>query len=405
MISVKGYQCSHGTPLRDSDPVATSDDLMVKRFRDAGAIILGTTVMTEFGRCPLGYNSHFQGPCNPYDERHYSGGSSSGSAVAVMLGLVPVAISFDGGGSIRLPAAFSGAVGLAPTYGRIPSNCGMCLSSGNIHAGVITATTTDTALAYALLSPNESGHYYTIQYDGGITGPPSPSLAGFDRIRNLSGIRIGIFRDYFDSADEEVRDCCHKALMQFEECGVEIVEVNIPHLRVLALAHAFSISMDFASSRDAEYYARGGDFEPATMIQLGLGKSMSGVEYLAANRMRGWAIHYFKHIFQQKIDVFITPTSPTTAPRLPLEALRWGESNTTLVTKVMRFIFLVNLAGYPGISEPVGYSRKGHGNLPISLHMMADHWNDALFLRLSHFVEKNILKWQKPKHFVKLSLS
>ena len=88
----------------DRDP----DDLMVARFRALGAVIIGTTIMTEGGMSPLGYNAHYKGPFNVYSMKHFSGGSSSGAAVAISSGLVPVAIGFDSGGSIRLPAAFSG---------------------------------------------------------------------------------------------------------------------------------------------------------------------------------------------------------------------------------------------------------------------------------------------------------
>lgn len=400
MIAVKGYQCSFGMKLRDSDPVATKDDVMVKRFREAGAIILGTTVMTEYGRCPLGYNSHFQGPFNPYDENCYSGGSSSGSVCSVMTGLVPIALSFDGGGSIRLPAALSGAFGLATTFCRVPFDRDVCLSSGMVHAGANTATTTDTALAYALLAQNEPGHIVTRLYDGDIAGPPRPHLSNFDKIEDFSDLRIGVFWDYFNDSDPEVAAYCKAVLNELEKRGAKIVEVVIPHLKALSLSHGMNISMAFSMSHETEYYHRN-DLEPATMIQLGTGKNMTGMEHLAANRMRGWAMDYIKKLFANKIDVFFTPACPIAAPQIPKGALACGESNLPLFATVMRYVFLVNLAGFPGMSMPIAYSSEG--GLPISLQLMADHWNDALLLRLSHFVEKKIFKRKIPKHHVKLS--
>lgn len=122
MMDVKGHFIYDG---RSPDPTnhkfrhyAGRDDVMVTRFRDAGAVILGVTIMTEGGTSPLGYNSHFLGPLSPYHRNRYSGGSSSGSSVAVATGIVPVAIGYDGGGSVRLPAAMSGIHGLATTFGR-----------------------------------------------------------------------------------------------------------------------------------------------------------------------------------------------------------------------------------------------------------------------------------------------
>merc|ERR1711966_95573 len=94
--------------------------MVVARLRAAGGVLVGKTVMTTFGMSPLGYNPDFHGPLNPYNTSHYTGGSSAGSATAVAAGIVPISIGLDGGGSIRLPAAFSGVLGLAPTFGRVP---------------------------------------------------------------------------------------------------------------------------------------------------------------------------------------------------------------------------------------------------------------------------------------------
>lgn len=403
MINVKGYKCSDGMVLLDSDPVATQDDLMVRRFREAGAIILGTTVMTEYGRCPLGYNSHYQGPFNPYDSRRYSGGSSSGSVCSVMTGLVPIALSFDGGGSIRLPAAFSGAMGLAPTFGRVPFDSDISTTSGNIHGGTNTATVTDTALAYALLAQNEPGHATSKLYDGDTQGPPRPHLTDFDKIEDFSDLRIGIFWDYFNDCDVEVAAHCKRVVEELEKRGAKVIEVALPHLKTLRMAHGLNISTAFSSLEETHFYNRN-DLEPATRIQLQVGKAMSGVEYMAANRMRGWAINYIKKLFADQIDVFLTPGCPIVAPALPKEALATGESNIPLYSRVMQYIFLVNLTGFAGMAMPVAYSQD-ENPLPVSLHVMADHWNDALLLRIAHFVEKKLLQRKKPKHFVDIALT
>ena len=138
-----GHQvCLGGSVCTES----LQDDAVVTTIRQAGAILLGLTVMTEGGVTPLGYSLAFDGPFNPYDSEYYSGGSSSGSAVAVATGLVPVAIGADGGGSIRVPAAMTGTFGLAPTFGRVQSDAS--LSSTVIKTGPIAASTQDTALAH-----------------------------------------------------------------------------------------------------------------------------------------------------------------------------------------------------------------------------------------------------------------
>jgi hypothetical protein len=159
MVSIDKHIMYNGKHPKRGDWVTSSkDDIMVARFRNLGAIILGSTIMTEGGTSPLGYSSHFKGPFNPYALDRYSGGSSSGSAVAVACGLVPIAIGFDGGGSIRIPAAMSGVHGLAATFSRIPFD--KAHESTMIKAGPFANSAHDVALAYAALSPNAQGKFY-----------------------------------------------------------------------------------------------------------------------------------------------------------------------------------------------------------------------------------------------------
>ena len=248
-----GYVRENGM-TRTGRPPATVDDLMVQRFRQVGAIVIGTTTMTEFGRCPLGYNSHDQGPFNPYsshDSKHYPGGSSSGSVVAVMMGLLPLAISFDGGGSIRLPAAMSGAFGLAPTYGRIPFDGAGAKSMGMIRGGVVSSTASDSALAYTILAQVESDHFYSKLFGG--FGPPKPVLKDYAKINRFDGLRIGVFWEYLEDAQSEVVAACKATLDQLKQRGATIVDVSIPHLTMLRLAHGISISSDFSAINDHTY--------------------------------------------------------------------------------------------------------------------------------------------------------
>jgi len=160
---------------------------MVKRLREAGAILLGATIMTEGGVTPLGWSAHFQGPYNVYNFDRYCGGSSSGSAVAVAAGLVPVAIGFDGGGSIRIPGSMSGVHGLGVTFGRVPFDIG--LDTTMIKPGPLAATAEDAAIVYSIISPNEKGHFYNELFDGDQQGPPHATLSDFMKIEDLSDVR------------------------------------------------------------------------------------------------------------------------------------------------------------------------------------------------------------------------
>ena len=155
MIDIRGHVTASGTAARlvkgvGNRPAALADDPIVARFRAEGAVIVGQTAMTEWGVTPLGWSMWAQAPRNPHNPLHYSGGSSSGSAVAVATGLVPVAVGFDGGGSIRIPAALSGVVGLACGFGRVPFGCDS--TSSMTHAGPLAASARDAALACLLMA-------------------------------------------------------------------------------------------------------------------------------------------------------------------------------------------------------------------------------------------------------------
>mmetsp|Transcript_37674 Transcript_37674/g.82693 ORF Transcript_37674/g.82693 Transcript_37674/m.82693 type:complete len:495 (-) Transcript_37674:674-2158(-) len=201
-ISIVGVPFTSGRQTRlDGSDIGTYDDIIVQRFRSAGAIIVGTTVMHEKGVQPTGYNPWYKGPNNPYGLSRFTGGSSSGSAVAVATGMVPVAVGFDGGGSIRIPASWSGTVGLAVGYSRIPFNNGKQNLITVIKSGVLSATVNDSLEALLLLgkgATKDEGsdeHAYHASYGG--SGPPPPHSTPRWSERSIDQpIRIGIFWDW-----------------------------------------------------------------------------------------------------------------------------------------------------------------------------------------------------------------
>lgn len=230
---------------------STRDDIMVARFRAMGAIIFGLTIMVEGGVSPLGYNSHFQGPFNPYSWNRYSGGSSSGSAVAVATGIVPVAIGFDGGGSVRIPSAMSGVHGLATTYGRVPFE--KDFSGQMIKSGPLTASSEDVMIAMSVLADTDLNHFYSKLYDGGIQGPPTFTLYD-DSVKGVKGMRVGIYREWFNDAAPKVKARCNEVLNFLKKQGVEVVDIDIPHLQAQSLAHGIKLSSEMAQSWEKIYF-------------------------------------------------------------------------------------------------------------------------------------------------------
>jgi len=391
MVDAAKHKIYHGGSVMTE---GVEDDVIVKRLRSLGAIILGMTMMTEGGVTPLGYNAHFDGPFNPYNTEHYSGGSSSGSAVAVAVGLAPAAIGWDGGGSIRIPASMCGAFGLAVTFGRIPFG-NEALGNTNVKAGPIAATSADAAILYAALSlDSPSDHFYNILYDGGNYGLPPPSLASFSDIDDLTGMRIGVFREFFMDSDAKVHNASFDALETLKRKGATIVDIKIPHLRIMSLSHGIKITSEFALFWDTKFHDPKVALEPNTEFTIALGKTLTANEVLAGQRVRTWGMQKLREIFEENnLDVIASPTISTRVPKIPRGARHVGENNAALVLELLKYIFLANFLGMPGMSIPINYDDEG---LPIGFHVFSKHWHENKLLRISNCLERFHLQRRTP---------
>eukprot|EP00937_MAST-01D_sp_MAST-1D-sp2_P004156 g4156.t1 len=408
MIDTRGHLTSDGSASNQgADARAAGDDPIVARLRELGAVVLGTTVMTEGGVTPLGYCAHYDGPFNPHNASHYPGGSSSGSAVAVALGLCPMAVGFDGGGSVRIPAAWSGAVGLATSYGRVDFTS--LRASSMVKAGPIAATVADAAIAFAAMSKPAPEHvhaHFARAYDGGQAGGlPTAHVGGFGAAGDLRGVRLGLFRAHFDDASAAVLAACRQAVARLEAAGATVVPIEIPNIGWLRLAHAVKISTEFASAWDVKYAARAA-LEPNTRVTVGLGATVTAVEALACDKLRAWAFEHVAGVFAARnITAIVSPTLPIVAPAMPPGARGTGESNTGLVVEMMKFIFMANFLGMPAISVPVGAdsgtgaAEGGTGGMPIGLQFLAPHWREHDLLRLARAAEQGAPPLPKPADY------
>ena len=394
LARVKGHKTCHGMlncqhpPLEDEP-----EDMMVSRFRNAGAIIVGMTVSTEVGVTPLGYSLWFDGPYNPYDTNYYPGGSSAGSAVIVASGLAPLAIGFDGGGSIRIPAAMSGIYGLASTFGRIETEVGNDYTV--VKGGPMTGTVQDMALTHVFLNDNiNPDHYYSKLYDGGQRGVPPAHLDGY--AAGVKGMRLGIYWDHFQHSDPEVVAKCQKAVNFLVESGAEIVNITIPYLHEIQLAHGIKILSEFATFMDGAFYDPAITLEANTDITLLLGKELTAVEVLAGEVIRTWAIDLLRNKIYRDlmIDAIVSPMMGTKVPKPKSGYRQTGESNTPLVHKVMRFTPLANFLGLPAISLPIGY--ENDTGLPIGFQLLGDAWTEHKLLRIAAVLEDRFINRQRP---------
>ncbi|CEG35778.1 asp-trnaasn glu-trnagln amidotransferase subunit a-like protein [Plasmopara halstedii] len=380
---IKDHRMFIGTSfLGYEEEPATKDDTPVARLRAAGAIILGTTNMHEVGSGVTGYNKHYGTVRNPYNPKCYSGGSSSGSAAAVASGLVPLALGLDGGGSIRIPSSLCGVVGMKPTFQRIPFAAADCPSVA--HVGPIAGSVRDAAIGYAIMSGSDKS------FPLGMT-QPSVDLHSFEDTSSLKGIRIGYFPEYSNHSSLEIAEAVTKTLQALKSRGAELIETPLDHLSAIHVAHAITITSEFAQNLD-KYYERFGEMSPETQIILAFGRSFTAMDFLAAQRIRAFALRQFQEKVLSKVHAFVTPSTGITAPEIPLEAFKAGELNAAQIGNILRFSVYGNLIGVPSIAVPIGYDSRG---LPMSIQFQTAHWQEDLMLRLAHVTEKLYAEIQK----------
>lgn len=387
-LDVAGYPTTAGTQVLGA--VASEDATVAARLRAAGAVLIGKANMHELGIDTTGFNAQHGTPRNPYAPGHYTGGSSSGSAAAVAAGICPIAIGADGGGSIRVPAALCGVVGLKPTYSRVSEHGAVPLCYSVAHVGPIGATVRDVALAYAVIAGPDAR-------DPNSQGQPPPSLAGLGDV-NLKGVRLGVYAPWMEDASPAIVGACRAAIEALRARGAEVVDVEVPELDRARIAHAVTILSEMASFVEVHADGRRRSFGLGVRVNLALGRSLTSRDYVAAQKVRTRALGHFQRVFE-RCDALVTPSCAITAPAIAADVMPHGESDLKVTSALMRYAFPANLTGYPAISVPAGYDASG---LPIGLQLMGRPWEESLLLRLAEAVELDVPRRRPEVHFTVL---
>ncbi len=347
---------------------AAADATVVARLRAAGALLVGKTNMHELGIGVTGINPHHGAARNPYDLGRVTGGSSSGSAAAAAAGFCPVAVGADGGGSIRIPAALCGMVGLKATWGRVSEHGAAPLCWSVAHVGPIGAHAVDVAAVYGLLAgPDPS--------DPGSLAQPPVRLPGPGT--RLDGLRVGILDSWFEHADPAVVEACRVLL---DNLGVTVVRVDLPDPDLVRLAHLVVIVGEMAASQlpNAPLLADGAAYGPDTSLNFSLARGLLASDYTQALRVRSALAEGWRAVFEQ-VDLVATPTTGCTAPPIHPDALG-GESDLGTLDRIMRYAHAPNLFGFPAVSIPAGHDAAG---LPIGLQLIGRPWSEDTLLGLA----------------------
>lgn len=378
-VDLAPYPTTVGTAFLGRAP-ARADATVAARLRAAGALFIGKANMHEIGIGVTGLNPHHGTPRNPYAPGHFTGGSSSGSGTAVAAGLCPLAVAADGGGSIRIPAAFCGVVGLKPTFGRVSEFGAAPLCWSVAHLGPIAATAADAALGYAVMAGPDP-------CDPNSLHQPQPTLAGWDQA-DARGLSLGVFWPWFEHADAEVVSICKALVERLVDAGASLREVVIPDLEAARVAHTLTIAGEMAQAMDATYAVHHGDHGLDVRINLALARAFATHDYIKAQRVRTRTIANFNQALADA-DVIVTPATGVAAPAIPPAALPHGESDLTTLVEIMRFVTPANLTGLPAIVFPAGYTSAG---LPVGLQAIGRAWDEVTLLRLARVAERLVAR-------------
>jgi aspartyl-tRNA(Asn)/glutamyl-tRNA(Gln) amidotransferase subunit A len=393
LVMMEGTRTTAGSKIL-SEHVAAYDATVVRKLRAAGAVIIGKLNLDEFAMGSSNENSAFGPVRNPWDKTRTAGGSSGGSAAAVARRIVPGSLGTDTGGSIREPAAFSGIVGVKPTYGRVSRYGVIAFASSLDQVGPFATTVTDAARMLEAIMGHDP-------HDSTSAAQPAPT---FELESGVKGLRIGLPKEYFaDGITADVRKAIEAAVDVYKQLGATIVDVSLPHTKY-AISAYYLICTAEASSNLARYdgvryglskgrehglasmydQTRGQGFgaEVKRRILLGTYALSSGyydAYYVQAQKVRTLLVQDFAKAFEQ-CDALLTPTTPFTAFKL-------GEKVADPLQMYLADVFTVscNMAGLPGLSLPCGFDSQG---LPIGLQLLGRAFDEQTLLRIARAYER-----------------
>jgi len=383
-VLVEGLKCTAGSKILENY-VAPFDATVIKKLKEAGAIVVGKTNLDEFAMGSSTEYSAFKITKNPHDHEKVPGGSSGGSSAAVAKNFSLFSLGSDTGGSIRQPAAFCKVVGLKPTYGAVSRFGLIAFASSLDQIGPLTKNVRDCELVFEIIKGKDILDSTSVEIE--------------KKFEEKKEIKVGIPKEYLvEGIEPKVKEAFDKAVKKFQEKGIKFEEISLPHTEY-ALPCYYIVACAEASSNLARYDGlRYGNFcegvdafdtysktrrlfgkEVKRRIILGTFVLSAGYYeafYLKAQKVRRKIKEDFKKAFE-KVDLIFTPVSPT----LPFKI---GEKITDPLKMYLSDLFTVsvNLAGLPAISIPIE-------NLPVGLQIIGDSFSEAKIFRVAKLYDRD----------------
>jgi aspartyl-tRNA(Asn)/glutamyl-tRNA(Gln) amidotransferase subunit A len=353
------------------DHVAEADSEVAARLRASGAVLLGKLATYEFAFGGPSFDLPFPPARNPWNLDHVTGGSSSGSAAAVAAGFVRMAPGSCTAGSIRGPAAWCGAVGLKPTYGRVSRRGVFPLAWTLDHCGPLARSVEDAAIALQVMAGFDPG-------DPASADRPVPDYCG-DLEAGVAGLRIGVPRAFFaddPSLTAEARDAIETSLAHLREAGATVEDVTLPDYRAFLACGRVIMTAEMHAVHQADLRQRPQDFGEATLKRFVLGAAISSADYLDAQRLRRSLTAAVDGVLAS-CDALLTAVS--LAPP-PLFATNVPPSIWPLQTNMF------NVTGHPAMTVPVGLGEAG---FPLAVQIVGRAFDEAMVLRIGRWLERS----------------
>jgi aspartyl-tRNA(Asn)/glutamyl-tRNA(Gln) amidotransferase subunit A len=365
LVDQAGVPTTAGSRVR-RDHVASHDAIVTRHLREAGVAFIGKTNLHEFAFGTTSDDSAFGAARHPLDPTRSPGGSSGGSAIAVRTGMSLASVGTDTGGSIRIPAAACGVVGLKPTSGELSADRVVPLSRQLDHVGPLARSVTDAWLMHEAMrgEPRRGGEQ--------LEGLP------------VRGLRLGLLREYaFDRIDADVEASVLEAVERLRRAGAEIEEVRLPHASDVAAIYLHLVIADAASYHTPTLDTRPGDYTPNVRLRLEMGRYVMAEDYVRAQLGRRVLRREVEAALEGRHGLLL-PALAIPAPPIGAASVPIKQGEEAVRSAMLRLTQIFNLSGHPALSLPCGPTPSG---LPVGLQIVGRLDGTQALLRLARTCE------------------
>jgi aspartyl-tRNA(Asn)/glutamyl-tRNA(Gln) amidotransferase subunit A len=374
LFAMRGVANTAGSKIFENF-VPDFNSTVVERLEAAGAVILGKLNMHELAYGVTSANPHFGAVRNPWDTERSPGGSSGGSGAAVAANIVYGAMGSDTGGSIRIPAAFCGTVGLKPTYGRVSRYGVLPLGYSLDHMGPLTRCVRDAGIFLNAIAGRD-------RRDDASSRRPLVDFVPDDGC-SIRGMRLGFPQNfYFERLDPEVESAVRGAIARAASLGAEVKPVSVPDISALNAVGQVILLSEASAVMDPHMEPRA-RFGADVLTRLDQGRLIPAIDYINAQRIRRKFRLEFDRLWSE-VDCMLMPTTPNTAPRIGEETIRLGGRDEDARLAATRFVRAINVLGLPALSIPCGLSGSG---LPVGLQILGPAFEEATILKVGAALE------------------